>query len=565
MRSFLFENIWLLSRKESRARRIQFHPKRNLIQGRNHTGKSSLIKTLFLTLGARPQGNLSKWDENTVSLVDFSVDGRKFRALHQSGNRALFSETGELLVATGEHATWSAKFADVTGFNLVLIDKQGRSVPADPRCFFLPFYINQDGSWQANWNTFIGLQQFKEPVGPILEYFSGIKPPEYYAAKAQRDAEQRILDGLKKELLFLHKAQERFGKKLPYSGPKIDPKNFQREITRLTAEITKLNRRQEELRDQVVKERDLQSSIHLQINLAMEALREYDADAKFLRSDARELLVCPLCNAEHSESFLDLLTYADDARSLRDITVRLKADATKIEEKLRETNEEMGLLEGQYRKISELLSTRKGDLQFSQVIESLGAEQAFQAFEEERSELDNDISKHVVDIDKHTDTMKRFTDKERASGIREEFRAAYASALHNLNLPPADGNRLSLTSRPSISGSGGPRSILAYYAGLWRVCSGQTGAFLVPLVIDSPNQQGQDDINLPKVIEFVSTKLPENTQVILGSEIDVSYEFDSKTVLDRPYQLLDEESFETIEAELEPLVQAMYTDYNGNR
>lgn len=58
MKSFRFESIWLLSHNEKRARRITFHPRRNLVLGTNHTGKSTLVKSLFMTLGATPAGEL---------------------------------------------------------------------------------------------------------------------------------------------------------------------------------------------------------------------------------------------------------------------------------------------------------------------------------------------------------------------------------------------------------------------------------------------------------------------------------------------------------------------------
>ncbi|OJY08306.1 MAG: hypothetical protein BGO99_01565 [Nitrosospira sp. 56-18] len=59
--------------------------------------------------------------------------------------------------------------------------------------------------------------------------------------------------------------------------------------------------------------------------------------------------------------------------------------------------------------------------------------------------------------------------------------------------------------------------------------------------------------------EFVPTKLPQNTQLILGSEIDVNYPFDRKTILDRPYQLLDEIAFQKAEAEIKLLLAMMYS------
>ncbi len=558
MRSFLFEDIWMLSRRDRRARRVKFHPGRNLILGRNHTGKSSLIKTLFTTLGARPKGELRQWDENTISRVGVSVDGRRFSVLHQTGTRALIDSEGRILVSTGDHGEWSAAFANATGFNLPLTDKKSRAVPADPKCFFLPFYINQDGSWQSDWNTFTGLTQFKAPIGSILEYFSGIKPPEYYEAKSKRDAEQQILDNLRKERGFLEKARERVGKSFSMSGPKVDPDNFKIDIEQLTSEVNEINKRQEILRDQAVKERELLASIHLQTNLANEALGIYEGDSQFLRAEAREALVCPLCSAEHSESFLDLLTYAEDARSLRDITVRLRKDAREIEKKLSMTNVEIAALEQSYRKVAALLSTRRGDMQFSQVVESMGAEKAFRAFEDERVMLEAEMAGHLLEHERVTEAMNKLTDRKRSTEILKIFRTAYSTALVELSLPMTETGKARLTSRPNLSGSGGPRSVLAYYAALWAACYGEKGSFRIPLVVDSPNQQGQDHINLPKVISFLSGKLPPGAQLILASEIDTDLPFDQKIELTEQYKVLSESDFDEAEATLGPLVSAMY-------
>lgn len=560
MRSFLFEDIWMLSRKDRRARRVEFHTGKNLILGRNHTGKSSLIKTLFVTLGARPKGELRLWDENTISKVGFRVDGRKFSTLHQTGTRALFDHDGTIIASTGDHGEWSSVFAQATGFNLPLNDKKSRTVQADPKCFFLPFYINQDGSWQAEWNTFAGFQQYRAPVGSILDYFSGVKPPEYYEAKAKKDSEQQMLDELKRERGFLDKARERVSKSFSLSGPKVNAENFKFDIEQLTAEISELNKRQEILRDRAVKERELLSSIHLQTNLANEALNIYEGDSQFLRSEPREALVCPVCNAEHAESFLDLLTYAEDARSLHDITVRLRRDAREIEVKITRTNSEIAELEQNYRKVSTLLATRRGDLQFSEVVESMGAEKAFRVFQDERAALDEEIATRLLEHDKMAAKMNELSDRKRSASILKVFRKAYSAALDDLNLPMTDTRRAKLTSRPNLSGSGGPRSVLAYYAALWAACFGDRGSFRIPLVVDAPNQQGQDDINLPKVIRFLSEQLPQGSQLILGSEIDTEHPFDRKVELDDQYRLLTEASFDEGEAVLGSLVTQMYSN-----
>lgn len=558
MRSFLFEDIWILSRKDKRAKVMTFKPGKNLILGRNHTGKSSLIKCLFTTLGAPPSGKLQGWDEDTITKVGFSVDGRRFAALHQAGSRALFDADGKVLAIAQNQPTWSEAFASATGFNLPLIDKNSKTVLADPRCFFMPFYINQDGSWMAQWDTFTGIQQYKAPILSILEYFTGVKPPEYYAAKAKKDAEQIFIDELRREKASLDKARERVSKSLSMSGPKVDPKNFEAEIAQLTTEITELNRKQETLRDQAVKERELLSSIHLQNKLAEEALKVYESDSEFIRSEPRDAIVCPVCNAEHENSFLDLLTYAEDARSLRDITVRLLGDAREVESRLSKTQGQINELGAHYRKVADLLATRRGDMQFTQVVDSMGAERAFTAFEQERTVLEKELGERLLMQESLSAEMDKLTDRARSKDILETFREAYSSALIALNLPATDTSKARLNSRPEISGSGGPRSVLAYYAALWAACYGPMGSFQVPLVVDSPNQQGQDDINLPKIIQFICEQLPNQAQLILGSEMDTDHAFDQKFELSDQYRLLNETTFDEVDAALGPLATLMY-------
>jgi predicted ATPase len=120
MKNFRFNAIWLASPREKKARTVGFHARRNLIHGMNHTGKSTIIKNLFLTLGARPEGKLQKWDDTAASAVSFNVDQNSFLAVHQLGVRAMFGSKGELIASASSHKEWTEVFARATGFNLVL-------------------------------------------------------------------------------------------------------------------------------------------------------------------------------------------------------------------------------------------------------------------------------------------------------------------------------------------------------------------------------------------------------------------------------------------------------------
>jgi predicted nucleic acid-binding Zn-ribbon protein len=389
------------------------------------------------------------------------------------------------------------------------------------------------------------------------------KPPEYYEINSSRTVAQNLLRGLQQEMKLIGQVRERFGKAMPLTGPKTVPAIFEQDISHLTDEITQLNAQQEELRDVQVREQEVLVSLRLQVKMAQEALKTYESDASFLRAEPHETLVCPTCGAEHQKTFMDMLTYAEDARVLRELMVRLQGDAHKAAEAYGKTRERLRELDQHYNRVSQILETRRGDLKFDDVVKSLGAEVAFEAFEDEVEALKSQIDARLSEIESLEAKLSELTSRERSNQILTLFRDSYAAARHALNLPPIDTKNLRLTSRPDVSGSGGPRSILAYYSALWRASLGEHGSFSVPLVIDSPQQQGQDEVNLPKMIEYVAKYLPEGSQVLLGIEAITAEEFDHVIELNDPYQLLREEEYEEVNALVEPYLNQMYASLFG--
>lgn len=527
--------------------------------GRNHTGKTTLIRSLFETLGARPQGKLEEWDKSAASLLEFSVDDKCYFALHQDGRRALFDSQFNLLISTSKHGEWSELFCEITKFNLVFTDKkQAEVVPADPACFFAPFYVNQDGSWQSDWNTFTGMQRFNAPYKPIIEYFTGVCPPKYYTASANKYQCNKNLEEQNREYRLLERTIERFSKTIPRLGTKVNSDNFHLEIKLLVKEVNELNIRQESLRNNAVREQELLKNIEHQIHLADLALMAYENDAKFLIKEGSKPLICPTCHAEHDRSFLDLLEFADDARVLRELASRLRDDALTVKQRADIAVEEMNTLNENYSRISHLLETRKGEMNLRDVIGNIGAESAFEAFETERKIIQSEIDQMTSKINDLEREMKDLRSPQRTKSILAEFREHYSLSRLNLKLHQVQTKGMQLTSRPSLSGSGGPRSILSYYASIWKTVHGKEGTYDIPIVIDSPNQQAQDDFNLPAVLNFISGNLPEGIQLIVGLETSTENSFDKEFKLTEKYRMLTSDDWEDTLHLVEPLLIKMY-------
>ncbi|MFL0690711.1 MAG: hypothetical protein ACJLUP_00805 [Agrobacterium tumefaciens] len=559
MKNFRFKNIWLLSETEKRARTVEFSLKKTLVVGMNHTGKSSLIKSLFIALGATPTGDLDRWSKDAATLVSFSIDGVDYFVVRQHANRALFDADGKFLFAATNATDWGKRFASLSGYNLVLTDKNLNPVHGDARTFFLPFYINQDGSWLSSWDTFVGLPQYRQPFQSVLEFFTGVKPADYYELNAQKIIRKSALDDVRSEQRMLKTIKERFAKAVPLDGPKTIPEVFEKDVEALTLEMTLLNAEQEELKDSLVRQKETIDSLKLQVDLALHALTHFDRDAEYLRLDPNGTLTCPTCHAEHGKTFIEILKYTEDARVLRALVTDLRKDEQTAVAAYSKTRDNLRNLDAKYSQVSAILDVRRGDVKLGDIIASMGAETALVAFDAELEDLKTKIDGLLSEIDALDEKLDDLTNPERTKQILELFRTSYLEALTALNMPVVDTKRMKLTSRPDLSGSGGPRSILAYYVALWRTSLGEHGGYSVPAVIDSPQQQGQDSTNLPIMIEYIATKLPADMQVILAVETPTTFKFDKVVNLDEPYRLLTDSDFPTVSSFVRPFLDKMHT------
>ena len=92
MTHLYFEEMMILSKSEKKAKRVRFSKTMNLILGENDVGKSTLMKSLYHTLGADvPQINNSRWKTSrAIYCLKFSLMGKQYYILRDGKYFGLF-------------------------------------------------------------------------------------------------------------------------------------------------------------------------------------------------------------------------------------------------------------------------------------------------------------------------------------------------------------------------------------------------------------------------------------------------------------------------------------------
>jgi hypothetical protein len=94
-------------------------------------------------------------------------------------------------------------------------------------------------------------------------------------------------------------------------------------------------------------------------------------------------------------------------------------------------------------------------------------------------------------------------------------------------------------------GSEGPRALAAYYYAFLGTTKEYGSSTFCPIVIDAPNQQGQDAGHLQQILAFLLSEAPAGSQVIIASESEpASGQASIVNVTSKKNQVLREDAYE---------------------
>jgi hypothetical protein len=545
----------LLSLTSRKAKKISLNKDRNLILGKNSTGKSCLLKSIYRTFGAEPEVHPNWKKENILSCVTFSIEEDVYKIIKHRRHYYTFNKLGLLNISKSVTNELGPFLAKLFNFKLKHLDQSSELITPPPAYFLLPFYVDQDRSWDRNWDSFMNLRQLSKWKDSVVQYHTGIRPNQYYETKGilQQIREQKNV--LEKELQLLKNILKNIKSKYKSNTFNIDIDTFKDEINELLVECEVLKKKQDELKEKLSIFYDYKITINSQIDITKNALLETQNDYKFTLIETRdETIECPTCGAEYENAFAERFSIAKDEARCYELLLELKNELIDVEEKIKKENEKFMENIVEINIIEDILKKKKGELKLKDVIEGEGRKEAENVFKYEKKRISGLLEENYLDIKKQEELLKKYADKKRKNEIIEYYLSLMESFLTKLDVHTLKKeNYKNIHATIKESGSAKPRALIAYYYSILHVMNMYSSSVYCPIIIDSPNQQAQDRDNIRKILGFIRDNQPKDTQLILGLEDNMGIDFNCNTIeLTEKYNLLQEREYEEVYAELMP-------------
>jgi hypothetical protein len=537
---------------------MEFGPGATVIQAPNGFGKSALLKSLYDTFGAEPHRVDGRWkSEHVVSAVEFAVDGVVRTIVKSGGMYAIFDEAGTWQFQTSSVTSELGPYlAELLDFRLLMLDQRQNVLMPPPAYAFAPYYVDQDKSWTEPWVPFTGMY-LPDGARTLADYHSGLRPNEYYVARAERDRMQRELSEVELRRRGLVNAVDHLKETAPDLTLHLTLADFEDETARLVVESQRLHEREVEHREKLAELAEVRALWSAQLAVARAALSELDE--VFATSTHQPVDVeCPSCGEHYSNDIAARFKIAADGDSLTAVAQHAQEEIRKTSAEMERVRLNVSAVAEAIVRVQAVLSTRRRDISLGDVVAAEGRNAATRVLRQRIDEADTAIGQLTALIKERRAEMRRLVDKKRTQSIMDYYFNQLNRVAQRLNVGLEDGG--SISSPPRARGSEGPRGLTVYYYAFLHTVREYGSATFCPIVVDEPNQQGQDRQHLPAIIQLLVADRPKDSQVILAVNQAVGVSSDQAAIVpvgQARNQLLSEDAYDGVATHLMPLLTRM--------
>ena len=547
MSSMFFKNILIADVQKHTARFISFEKGLNVItSSENHVGKSSVIKSLYDTLGAEVHFD-ARWNKDTkITAVAIDVDGTEYRIVRFIKKFAILKGTELVLLSDSVTKQLAPKLAEIFDFSVYLAEKGGNKkvVQAPPAFTFMPYYIDQDKGWNELYDSFERMDQFAKPERAKSLYFHlGL----YTKARIElQEQEQRLVitvKALTEELNNIIPADNEEELERHLATPKKEIEALVQEIGHVRNKIQELNTvlQQHENQLDIIKQ-------FQQIQIPGEAEKK-----------ARH--VCPQCGYEFDDELYDLVRSNYNQSNAEYLRAQIELIVSNIRAELKSQEERYVELMAKLKEQEKVYDETQDA--YDAYLRHRGLKDTVRKYSLELAEnriKQSDCEDEIKDINKE---LQKVPDKKEIEQTYIGFVKQNIIALSAWT-QEYDG-KIKLLKALNAQGSLLPKIILSQYNALFQTMAGMNSSVIrFPFVVDSPREK-ESSVSSSKEILNMIAKISSLPQIVLATVDYDTFGVDdggnvNKIYLDTQFSVLNEAMYTERVEEIEGLYHLMTSE-----
>lgn len=534
MKRLTIKKLIVISQTESRSLEVPFENGLNIILGGNKTGKSSIIKSIFTTLGCECKSIEADWKKLiSTYLLFFNYGEKKLCIVRQGKKFQIFEYSGyaySCVIETESFHEYSNCLMDILEINMPCISKDGKQFNITPPLLFRFQYIDQDDGWRKIADSFSNVGYIKDWKLNTNKYVCGYLDDTYYKLKAQKVEQTLLKDDKEKEL----NNNQNFVSRISSTLTQIDDMHSVDEVTtNIESLLTKSEKLRKMLFSYDAEMTVLENAIYVnqhKVHIVEHNLEEVKKDIEYAMSQDDEL-VCPICGTIYANGLDEQLNITSDYAHCEKLIEELKNIISVSTGKLEELKEKHRVVSFEIQSIEQQIQNSQELLSYSSFYKNKGQYEIYESCKGQLDVIQREIDSCVSKIALIDDKINKQKSKERSQNIRDDIENYCRTLADAINLPKTFIQLRDFVQIINRTGSETPRLVYMYQSALYLYNLSRACSPFNFYVVDTPNQQGQDDDNLESIFKSLELLLSDEGQVIVGTERETGMEQKANNVI----------------------------------
>ncbi|CEK39996.1 hypothetical protein [Paraclostridium sordellii] len=502
MSSLFVKNLYIFECTNKLAKKVEFKYGINIItsdsEKGNSVGKSSILRSIYHTLGADGEFN-SEWASTSKTyLLEFEIDNNTYYIYRRDSLFKIFDKDFNRLYSTINRSELSWYLSNIFDFKVMLKNREDELEIAPPAYSYLLNYIDQDKMNGADFCSFKSLTQFPYFRSTLLYTHFGIYNDEYYKAQSDIVTLKSEIKRCESEKKLVNLLKEKLNAYLKgYNAPN--------NIEILNIELDENDNEYEKIITKLQKTKNLLINLR---NTRLE-LKESIKEIEDLEKDWNQKLL---------DTDIDINEKIEKTMTLEELII----EKDEIDSEILRCDRKIESCEEDYKKILESLKRYENKLKLNEshvddILKYKGYQNTRNELIIEFAELSNVVDRCKEKIKESKSIINSYNNKK--SKIKKRYYELMKNSKEYFDIKEVHNDSFkSIDTKFRGEGGNLPASTVFWHVNLLKLkYEFNRDSIRFPLIIDSPNNREIEGNKKVLIFKYIFENNISDTQIIVSS------------------------------------------------